>query len=315
MNNNDFPKELIDFEEMFATEKACRDHLFSRKYPDGFICSKCGCSDFWWTKKQLMHCKNCGQQDSLRKNTVMESSKKPLLKWYRAIYLITVQKTGISAKSIQNLLGFKSYQTAWSWCHKIRKSMVRSDRTKLENKVVVDEAFIGGTQTGKRGRGSENKTLIAVAVEQKEPRKIGRIRIDVINDSSFPTLSKFLKQNAAPGSMIKTDEWKGYKPLENTKFDHESYPAKDKEKSPFYSVNLVISLLKRLQLGAHQGRISPKHLKNYLEEFVFRFNRRKSANRGKLFYRLLDQCIVTKSTPYWKIIGRIDPMKPLEKAA
>ena len=169
---NDFPDNMIEFEEKFSTEEACRNHLFKFKYPDGFKCPKCKFAKFWWTEKDLMHCAKCGHQTSLKKGTIMEGSKKPIKLWYRAIYLVSFQKIGISAKNLQRQLGFGSYQTAWSWLHKIRLCMRRAGREPLNSIVEVDESYYGGKFEGKRGRGSENKSVIAIGVEKKAPRRL-----------------------------------------------------------------------------------------------------------------------------------------------
>ena len=135
----DFPDNIIEFEEKFATEKACQDHLFRFKYPEGFQCPKCRYDKFWWTQRNLMHCRKCGHQTSLKSGTIMEGSKKPIKLWYRAIYLVAFQKIGISAKNLQIQLGFGSYQTAWSWLHKIRLCMRRIGREPLEKEVEVEK--------------------------------------------------------------------------------------------------------------------------------------------------------------------------------
>ena len=313
MLGNDFPNNLLEFEKRFYTEDKCREHLYKAEFPDGFICPKCGNKDFWWTKRKLLHCKNCGHQESLRTGTIMEGSKKPFMYWYRAIFLVAFQKVGISAKNLQNQLGFGSYQTAWCWLQKIRLSMRRINREPLKEEVEVDETEFGGSAEGKRGRGAENKELLAVSVE-KNGKKLGRIRIEKVTDASYDSLLKFINDNVENGAIIKTDGWKGYEPLLKTKYNH-IVLKKKKDKNLLPAVNLVISLFKRWTLGIHQGLVKGKHLQLYIDEFVFRFNRRKSKSRGKVFYRLLDQVISYKVKPYWEIVGRSKPNVPLKRVA
>jgi len=314
MIGEDFPKSLLEFEKQFATEEMCRDHLFRIKYPEGFKCPDCGHKEFWWTRRQLMYCKGCGHQISLRVGTIMEASKKPLMLWYRAIFLVAFQKVGISAKNLQQQLGLGSYQTAWVWLHKIRLSMKKRDREPLKGRIEVDESYSGGKTEGKRGRGAENKSLLAVGVERGPGKKMGRIRIEKVADASGDSLGDFIKRNIQECSIIKTDGWKGYSFLSGSNYEHEVIKKKDENKL-LPSIHLVISQFKRWTLGTHQGLVNNKHLQVYLDEFVFRFNRRKSKSRGKVIYRLLEQAIVYKATPYWKIIGRSAPNIPLELAA
>jgi transposase-like protein len=313
MLGTDFPNNLIQFEEMFATEEKCLNHLFKARFPDGFICSTCGSTEFWWTQRQLLHCKHCGHQTSLRKGTVFEGSKKPLKLWYRAIFLVAFQKIGISAKNLQQQLGFSSYQTAWAWLHKIRLAMRRLNREKLIDKVEVDESFIGGHHEGQRGRGSENKTLLCIGLERdtsKKKNQCGRIRIEIIDDASKNSIEDFIIENVDKEAIVVTDKWPSYNHINELIKKH--LPQKsDKENDPLGGIHLVSSLLKRWLLGTHQGRVEKKHLQQYVDEFVFRFNRRKSKSRGKVFFRLIDECIVHTVKPYWQIIGREAPDIPL----
>jgi len=314
MLGDDFPKSLIEFEKRFATEKQCRDYLYKLKFPNGFICEKCGHNEFWWTKKDLLFCKECNHQTSLRTGTIFENSKKPLMLWYRALFLVSFQKVGISAKNLQHQLGFGSYQTAWSWLQKIRRSMRRIGREKLDGEVEVDEANWGGKSEGKRGRGAENKHFFAVGVEVGARNKIGRIRMELIEDASGPELSQFIYNNVNQESTVYTDGWRSYGILSNMKYKHEVIKNKDPDKV-LPRVNLIVSQFKRWLLGIHQGIVSKKHLQLYLDEFVFRFNRRTSKSRGKVFYRLLQQSISYKATPYWRLVGRVAQHVPLRKSA
>jgi len=315
MQEEIFPNTLIEFEKEFATEEQCRDYLFKMKYPNGFCCPKCNHNEYWLTtKNHLLHCKNCGRQTSLKVGTIMESSNKSLLLWFHAIFLVAFQKSGISAKNLQNQLGFGSYQTAWSWLHKIRNAMRREGRSKLFGYVETDESLYGGIKKGKRGRGAENKQYFAVGVELKTGTGLGRIRMDVIENAGGQSLKKFIENNVKENSNVITDGWNGYNFLKDSKYDHSIVETDDPDKK-LPHIHLVVSLFKRWILGIHQGSINKKHLQLYLDEFVFRFNRRKSKSRGKVFFRLMQQAVVNKAIPYWKIVGRLTANIPLKAVA
>lgn len=311
----DFPKTLIEFEKRFPDEKSCEEYLFKIKYPNGFICPKCGNTEYWLTTThQLLHCKKCGRQTSLKAGTIMESSKKPLSLWFRAIFLIAFQKVGISAKNLQHQLGFGGYQTAWSWCHKIRNAMKREGRSKLFGYVEVDESLYGGKKKGKRGRGAENKQYFAIGVELGPKNSLGRIRIEVIEDASGSSLKTFIENNVKAKANVITDGWNGYNFLEDSDYEHSIVDTDDPDKK-LPHIHLIVSLFKRWTLGVHQGSVSKKHLQLYLDEFVFRFNRRKSKSRGKVFFRLMQQVVVHKAKPNWRIVERLTPNIPLKKIA
>jgi len=224
--------------------------------------------------------------------------------WFRAMWYVTSQKNGASALGIQRVLGLGSYQTAWTWLHKLRRAMIRPDRDRLAGWIEVDETYFGGLEEGRKGRGHVDKALIVLAV-QADGQRIGRIRMRCIPDASAESLHAFVKDCVEPGSTIHTDGWQGYSGLEKEGYDHEvTYrgpkPAQASKLLP--RVHRVVSLLKRWLLGTHQGGISHEHLDYYLDEFTFRFNRRRSGSRGKLFYRLAQQAVATPPEPYRMII-------------
>jgi len=223
-----------------------------------------------------------------------------LILWFRAIWWVTSQKNGASAKNIQRVLGLGSYKTAWVWLHKLRRAMIRPGRDQLSGLVEVDETYIGGKKPGKRGRGAEGKTLVAIAVEDKGENKIGRIRLNIIPNASSTSLTSFAKQCIEDKSTIRTDDWQGYSDLRFSGYTHEIAYSKD-----LRIAHLVISLLKRWLLGTHQGAVSHEHLAYYLDEYTFRFNRRTSTHRGKLFYRLLQNAMEIKPTKYRAMVQNI----------
>lgn len=253
----------------------------------------------------LYECSSCGRQTSVIAGTIFQDTRKPLKDWFAAIWWVTTQKYGANAKGLQQVLGLKSYQTAWTWLHKIRKAMVVANRAKLSGTVEIDECYIGGkAKGGKVGRGSENKTLVAVAVEL-DGKKLGRIRLNVINDASAESLIPFVTENVERGSKLITDDWRGFSGIESKGYEREIHNQSkvENEDEMLPHVHLVISLLKRWLLGTHQGAVEAKHLQAYLDEYVFRFNRRTSAKRGLLFYRLLENAMVTAPSTYLDIIN------------
>jgi transposase-like protein len=302
----DYPHTLAEFEARFSEDAACRDYLVRMRWPEGFRCPHCGCDKANVIRQILFQCRRCRRQTSVTAGTIFQDSRKPLTMWFRAMWSVTSQKNGASALGIQRVLGLGSYQTAWVWLHKLRRAMVRPNRDRLSGWVEVDETYFGGLEEGRKGRGHVAKALIVIAVEAEGP-VIGRIRMRVIADASAESLHGFVKDCIQPGSTVHTDAWLGYSGLRSKGYDHEvTRRGKDpREGSKLLPrVHRVISLLKRWLLGTHQGAISPQHLAYYLDEFTFRFNRRKSGSRGKLFFRLIEQAMATSPEPYKSIIQR-----------
>lgn len=289
----DYPKTLLELEERFATEEACLEYLFNVRWPQGFRCPQCGHEKAWSTKRSLFHCAHCGFQASVTVGTIFQDTKKPLRLWFRAIWHLTSQKYGANALGLQRVLGLGSYHTAWTWLHKLRRAMVRPGRDRLSGTVDVDETYVGGEKPGKRGRGAAGKELVVVMVEVTEG-KIGRIRLKRVPDASAPSLEGAVEEAVEPGSIVHTDGWGGYAGLSKIGYAHEVIRDEaDIGKNLLPRVNRVVALFKRWLLGTYQGRVQPSHLDYYLDEFTFRFNRRTSRSRGKLFYRLVQQAVAT----------------------
>lgn len=295
----------MEFERMFSTEESCREYLVRLRWPEGFCCPRCGkSSETWPIRKTLYQCAACKYQASVTAGTIFQDTHTPLTVWFRSMWWITTQKNGASALGLQRILGLRSYETAWTWLHKLRRAMVRPGRELLTGRVEVDECYIGAPEEEMRGRGSADKALVVVAVEE-DGSKIGRIRFRQIPNASAATLNRFLVDSVAAGSTIHTDGWKGYQQVESLGFKHQVTVLKGSQNRAselLPRVHLVISLLKRWLMGTLQGAVSHKHLDYYLDEFTFRFNRRKSMNRGKLFFRLAQQAVAIEPVPLDKIL-------------
>jgi transposase-like protein len=292
-----YPADAADFMAMFPTDDACADYLIRVRWPGGYICPRCSSKDHWKKARGLFACRSCGHEGSVTAGTLFQGTRKPLCLWFQAMWYVMNQKNGVSALGMQKALGLKTYQTAWEWLHKLRRAMVRPGREKLSGVVEVNEAFIGGERTGKRGRGAEGKSLIFIAAEDAGGR-IGRIRITMLTDASGDALTKAVQETIEAGSRIRTDDWNGYNFLARHGYKHTAAAHKKTETGDATPLaHLVASLFKRWWLGTHQGAISPENLRYYLDEFTFRFNRRKSKSRGLLFYRLIEGALATAPAP------------------
>lgn len=261
-----------------------------------------------------MECVTCHRQTSVTAGTIFEGTRKPLALWFRAMWWVTNQKPGVSALGLQRTLGLGSYQTAWVWLHKLRRAMVRPGRDRLRGRVEVDETFVGGAEKGgKRGRGAGRKEIVVIAVEVHEPRGFGRARIRRIPDASGASLVPFVCDSIEPGSEVLTDSWRGYTDVPKhgyTRIKTNLSDSGDPAHVVMPGVHRIASLLKRWLLGIHQGAVRAKHLGYYLDEYAFRFNRRTSRSRGKLFYRLVQQAVAVDAVPYGRLVGGVDARGP-----
>jgi len=286
-----YPANMMDFADIFPTEEACLEYLTLMRWPAGYACLRCGSKDASKINSGHWRCRECRYRGSVIFGTLFQDTHKPLRLWFQAMWYVVNQKNGVSALGLQKALGLGSYHTAWEWLHKLRRAMVRPGRDRLSGVVEMDETFIGGERSGKRGRGAEGKTLVLIAAEEV-PGGIGRIRLAPIADATGGTLKEATLQMVEPGSTIRTDGWDGYNLLTKHGYRHQPtthHNAESGDATPL--AHRVASLLKRWWLGTHQGAISPEHLPYYLDEFTFRFNRRTSRSRGKLFYRLVQQAL------------------------
>lgn len=301
----DFPANALEFEERFASEEACRDYLMRLRWPSGFRCPSCGHRDAWpLARRRLLQCKGCARQVSLTAGTIFHGSRKPLRVWFKAIFLMTSQKTGTSALNLKRQLGLSSYQTAWTWLHKLRRATVRPGREALVGPVEVDEGYVGGVEEGVSGRHVEDKAVVAVAVEVRGDGA-GRLRMATVDDVTGESLEGFVAENVAPRSQVKTDGWSGYLGLRSAGYRHRRRViGRDPGRASklFPHVHRALSLLKRWLLGTYQGAVQPKHLPAYLDEFVFRFNRRRSRRATLPFQRLCSIAVATPPITYRQLV-------------
>ena len=307
----DLPDDLPSFLERFGSDEQCRAYLFAARWPEGFRCTACGHDRAWAHKARLIdECAACGKQHSLLAGTIFEQTKTGLAKWFLAIYLVTSSKGGISAMELKRQMGFGSYQTAWSWLHKIRKAMVRPERRPLAARVEADETYVGGRRPGKPGRGAAGKVKVAGAVEsgrgRSRGRRLGRLRLAVVPDVSARSLEGFLAAAVAKPATIATDGWSGYGGVAAAGYAHEPLNLAagwGDAALRLPAIHLVFGLAKRWLLGTHHGAVSAKHLSAYLDEFVFRFNRRTAKSISHRFARVIEHAIQLQPTTYRALVA------------
>lgn len=308
----DYPRTLPELEGWFSTEQACRDYLFRLRWPRGFCCPRCGGEKAWPVGTLLFQCAGCDYKASVTAGTIFQGTRKPLTLWFRAMWWVASQKNGASALGLQQVLGLGSYETAWTWLHKLRRAMVRPGRDQLSGRVEVDETYLGGLEERTRGRGTTKKALIAVAA-QEDGKGVGRIRMRRVKNASAKQLHPFVEESVERGSVVHTDGWEGYTGLRDKGYKHEVTVLSRQEQSAsdlLPRVHRVVSLLKRWLMGTHQGAVSREHLDYYLDEFTFRFNRRRSRHRGKLFYRLAQQAVAVEPVPYGSLVAHCRARRP-----
>ena len=303
----DYPRTLSELEERFSTDQACLDYLYQLRWPDGFVCPRCEHEGGWRLARATIQCRSCSSQTSVTAGTIFHRTRKPLTMWFRAIWWVTSQKTGASALGLQRILGLGSYKTAWSWLHKLRRAMIRPGRDRLSGRVEVDETYWGASESTVRGREMDKKALIVIAAEE-DGKKIGRIRMRRIPKASANYLESFISDVIEPGSVVHTDGWDGYAGLTGVGYVHEVSVLATSKKDALEllpRVHHVVALLKKWLHGTHQGAVSREHLDYYLAEYTFRFNRRTSRYRGKLFYRLLQHAVAVEPAPYQSLVKNV----------
>ena len=304
----DYPRDWPEFLRFFGSEEACLAYLERLRWPEGFRCPGCGHDDAWRTRRRLWVCRACQRQSSASAGTLLAGTRTPLSSWFAAIWQLTNQKHGLSALGLQRLLGLGSYETAWAHLHKLRRAMVRPGRELLSGLVEVDEGYVGGREAGLDGRQIDKKSIVVCAVEVREGGRetAGRLRMSRLDPLSKDALEAFISDAVAAGARVRSDGWAGYGGLPELGYDHEPINISRTGKPASVSmphVHRAFALLKRWLLGTHQGSVQPHQLDYYLDEFTFRFNRRRSRHRGLLFYRLLEEVVRTEPIPLKEIVG------------
>lgn len=278
MGRPDFPRSLKEFQARFGDEAACRAYLAACRWPEGYRCGRCEHPEaFDLARRGLWQCKSCGYQTSVTAGTVLHRTRMPLTLWFWAAYLVTTHTPGLSALQLQRQLDIDAYETAWAMLHKLRRAMVRPAREALKEKVEVDEAYIGGPEAGlKGGRQLVDKVLVVGAVEVRG-KGSGRVRLQVVPDASAPSLMGFVAGNVERDAIVLTDGWGGYAPLRGMGYRHrpKTQGAPERAAKILPRVHRVFGNLQTWLRGTHHG-VGNQHLQVYLDEFTFRFNRRRT---------------------------------------
>lgn len=291
----DYPRNLREFDRLFAHKDACLHFLEKVRWGAGFACQSCGSKDYWVLGSGLRRCKSCRFKNSVKTGTIFESSRLPLKMWFYAIWWITAQKTGVSALDLQKDIGLGSYRSAWLLLHKIRNAMVQADRSLLQGDIEVDLVELGAGE----------KHLVAVAAEFSGLKRIGRVRLERIRDVSSWNLEQFLSSNVVRGSTIYLSGARGSGELSRLGFKQQTRKAaRGTREQALPRVNSIAELLGRWLKGTLHGRLEAKHMSSYLEEFEFRFNRRTAKARGILFQRVIENAVLVKPAPYSEIVAR-----------
>lgn len=311
-----YPRSTGEFQAWFRTDADCLDYLEWLRWPEGFACPRCGHLGGWPVADGRYKCAGCGARTSVTAGTLFDRRRTPLTVWFTACWMFAAQKDGVSALSLQRALEIGSYPTAWAMLHRLRSVLVRPGRDRLTGTVEVDETFIGGEEPGLRGgRARGKKALVGVAVEVKQPRGYGRCRMVVLPNASAASLHQFVVDTVAPGATVITDGWSGYPGIDKLGYTHQprnQSAARRRGEDPgelLPGVHRVASLAKRWLLGTHQGSVDNDHLPSYLNEFVFRFNRRTARSRGLVFYRLLELAVGHDPVRYRSLVANPQPKK------
>ena len=309
-SGKDYPENWEQFIDWFHDEQSCLDYIYKLRWPNGFICPKCSSENIpYKLKNGTLKCSACRRDSSITSGTIFNKTRTPIQNWFGVIWYITNQKSGVSALGIKRLLGLGSYQTAWSLLHKLRSAMVNPDRDKLSGLVEVDETFVGGVVHRKTSNNqkSKSKSVVLVAVELLEPKGYGRIRLRHVSGPTKENIQQFILDVVKPGSIIYSDGSPAYSSIKDNNYGHHKtvhLGSGTPAHITMPGVHRIASLLKRWILGTYQGAVQEKQLGYYLDEYTFRFNRRKSKSRGLLFYRLLEQAIITEPLTYNEIKNR-----------
>jgi len=292
---------LFEYQQQFSTEEDCFEYLVKLRWPNGFVCPRCGGTAYYMIyKHKRFQCKQCRHQTSVTAGTVFHKSHQPLRILFMAVYLIATSKKGLSAMELRRKLGINGYKTAWLLMQKIRTAMASSGKFLLTRMVEVDETYIGGHREGPCGRGAKDKTLVAIAVETNGST-MGRAYLKTINSLTMTELEQFVKDHVARATKVSTDGHKSYGSLNN---DYMHIPVKNSnacsKSDVLPKVHIVVANLKMWLRGTYNC-LPAKHLQRYLDEFVFRFNRR--WNLENIFDKLLVRCVNTNTITYAELTG------------
>ena len=317
-----YPRSTGEFQSWFASDADCLDYLAWLRWPQGFVCPRCENPSRWVVADGSYKCASCLKQTAVTAGTLFDRRRTPLTVWFAACWMFASQKDGISALGLQRALEIGSYPTAWAMLHRLRQVLVRPGRERLTGTVEVDETYFGGEEPGLRGgRQKGKKSLVAIAVERKEPHGFGRCRMAIVKDASAESLQPFVADNIEPGATVVTDGWPSYLGITGLGYVHEPHSQRaaaargEDIGNLLPAVHRVASLAKRWVLGTHQGSVGDAHLQSYLNEFVFRFNRRTARSRGLVFYRLLQLAVDHDPVRYRQLVAdskskKVAPIPP-----
>jgi ISXO2 transposase-like protein/transposase-like zinc ribbon protein len=300
-----YPKSTGEFQSWFPTDADCLDYLAWLRWPGGFACPGCGHPAGWRLADGRMMCRACFLRVSPMAGTIFDRTRTPLTVWFTACWLFATQKDGVSALSLQKNLEIGSYQTAWALLHRLRSVLVRPGRERLVGAVEVDETDVGGEEPGVHlGRAKGKKSMVGIAVERIGARASGRCRMALLCDASAASLRAFLCDHVDEGSTVVSDGWAPYRSATAGLYVHRPLIGHGPAGSKLLPrVHRVAALAKRWMLGTHQGSIGTDHLASYLNEFVFRFNRRRSRSPGLVFYRVLELAVLHEPVRYRDLIA------------
>jgi hypothetical protein len=311
-----YPRSTGEFQAWFGTDADCLDYLEWLRWPGGFVCERCGRSGGWRMSDGRLRCTGCDARTSVTAGTIFDRTRTPLTVWFTVCWMFAGRKDGVSALTVQRTLEIGSYQTAWAMLHRLRSVLVRPGRDRLAGTVEVDETYIGGEEPGLRGgRARGKKVLTGIAVEVRQPKGIGRCRMAALTDGSAASLHPFVTSCVEPGATVITDAWMGYHGLAGLGYVHQrrsQRAARALGEDPgklLPAVHRVASLARRWLLSTRQGSVEEAHLQSYLDEFVFRFNRRRARSRGLVFYRLLQLAAGHDPVRYRNIVAGKRPRK------
>lgn len=307
-----YPRDLVEFSAWFPDDEACLDYLAWLRWGDfGFVCPHCGSVAHGWRRAdgRSYDCGACGKRSSVTAGTIFEKTRVPLTVWFRAAWEMTARPQGVSARNLQRSVGLGSYQTAWMMLHRFRRAMVMPDREQLSGVVEVDEVIIGGKhKKGAPGRSKHpNKFSVMVMTENTgkssiggSGKSIGRVRAVVVEDFTAKEFRRAFTDNIDAGAAVVSDAFASNGPALKG-FNHTIKKAHGSPQAAhqlFPAVSRAQAQLKRWIRGTLQDAMSGEHLQEYLWEFEFRFNRRKANKPGLLFYRLMEQAVLTPPLTY-----------------